>query len=66
MSLVECVCGMCVGCTCGVCVCAFGKGYMCACGVCACTCVHTMLWSPWREGMNALVGEEGDALPRTP
>lgn len=47
-----------------VCVCAFGKGlYVCLCGVricvCAFTCVHTMLWSPWREAMNALAGEEG-------
>lgn len=43
-------------------VCAHGGvSGMCAC---ACICVRTALLHPWREEMNALVGEESDALPR--
>ena len=63
-----CGVGVCMWCVCAHLVGGLCVHVVCLCVWCVCACAraceHTMLSRPWREGMNALAGEEGEALPR--
>lgn len=56
-----CACRLCLWCVCvhlvrAICVPVVYAHIVYVCVTCACVPV---LWSPWREAMNALAGEEG-------